>query len=388
MINFDRLVFGYTEFRISAEDTVRAADILLRGGISAKISDDGIIRVSSRYAQSVKGLFFEKLEFSVSESKGVFGMLKASGRRYGFLLALCFLIGIFLFFNGVVWDVRIEGASAEKEAQILSELAEAGLAVGTRWKNIDKSRVELDTLKISENISWLNINRRGSVAYVSVSEKLVFEEEVIPTGYANLVAARDCIIEEILVERGVAVVKAGETVRKGDLIISGVIPTELGGGAVYASGTVIGRYTDTLSVSVDSEGSRKRVLGRGLCELKFSFLNFSVNIFKRSGNFESDCDIIEEKSEFYSPNGKKLPIAVIRSFAVPYELERFTYSADELCAETARRLREQIAESTAGCDILRMRFFGDFTDIGYRMSAELLVSGAVGEVRKFELENK
>ena len=183
-------------------------------------------------------------------------------------------------------------------------------------------------------------------------------------------------------------VKVGQTVKKGDLLISGVIPTELGGGAVRASGVVKGRYSEGAAVSVP-KNAVKRVLGaRELCEVEIKIFGFSINIFQRYRNFDFECDIIEEKSEFCFNRGKKLPITVLRRYCEPIGYEPFTYSSDELCAEAGRLLREKNLALCDGRELLRIRTHGEFTDDGYFMSSELILSGEVGMIREFELEIK
>ena len=143
---------------------------------------------------------------------------------------------------GRVWDIRIEreeGDSDFSSALILEELEEAGLAVGDRWSRIDRDGVETALLSSSSHIGWVSITRTGAVAHVKVREKTKFRGEPVAEedGYANIVAAFDCVIEEITVVRGFAVVSVGDTVRAGDLLISGILPEEAGGGFCRAEGS-------------------------------------------------------------------------------------------------------------------------------------------------------
>ena len=46
---------------------------------------------------------------------------------------------------------------------------------------IDK--FEIDMLMNSDLVSWININRRGGVAYVSVADKIVYEENEETKGF-------------------------------------------------------------------------------------------------------------------------------------------------------------------------------------------------------------
>jgi hypothetical protein len=85
-------------------------------------------------------------------------------------------------------------------------LSHCGLEVGCRWNSLDRSEVEADVLSEYPSIAWININRRGTVAYVEIIErkKGEIQNSEQKRGYANLVASESCVIEEITVTRGVA----------------------------------------------------------------------------------------------------------------------------------------------------------------------------------------
>ena len=126
----------------------------------------------------------------------------------------------------------------------------------------------------STAVAWLNINRRGTVAYVTVLEKEVHGQEV-KEGYSNVVAACDAVIEEISVVRGVACVKVGDSVKKGDLLISGVLPEEQGGGFCYAEGEIFGRVSESISVSVDEYKIKKTEKNSEIAHLDIKIFGFS-----------------------------------------------------------------------------------------------------------------
>ena len=113
-----------------------------------------------------------------------------------------------------MWDIRIEGCDESYSDEIRKELTACGFSVGSSWSETDLGELEIEFLSKSQNVSWLNINRRGTVAYVTVLEKQVHEEEK-KEGYSNIIAECDAIIEEITVIHGVASVKVGDSVKKG-----------------------------------------------------------------------------------------------------------------------------------------------------------------------------
>ena len=388
MVRLDYLLLGYFEIEIFEADIWRAADLFFKNGVSLKLRVGNRIFAPARERSRIISILDGEIEYSVSEIKGMYGLWLRNSRRYGFFAAVFLSALLYLFLGCLVWDVRIEGCKSGREEEIIAELSECGLSVGTLWRNINKNEVETKALLLSDNISWLNINRRGTVAYVSVVDKVLHEEDPIPDGYANLVATRDCIIEEITVKRGVAVVKAGMSVKKGDLLISGVIPMQLGGGYCYADGVVVGRFSDGVTVEVGSYITEKVYSERTVQACSLKFFNFTINIFKRYGNLGETCDIIEETKPAVLPGGKKLPVSLTVKYAQNYTLKEQILSSDELVLLASERLRESILLYAKDKEILRMTTYGNFTENGYTMSTDIVCRGSVTEIGKFEVQTE
>ena len=303
-------------------------------------------------------------------------------------MALLLSTVLFLYLNSKVWDVRVYGVSAELSEVIKDELSQNGLYVGASWNGINKSRVEAAVLSGSDAISWLNINRRGTVAYVSAVEKNVNQSKPKPSGYANIVADRDCIIEDIIVRRGVAAVKIGESVKKGDLLISGIIPTELGGGFCYADGEIRGRYSDTVSVKVSQKEEYKIYTDEHIKSISLNIFNFSINIFKNYRNLSNMCDIIEEKSEFLLDGGKSMPIFFNKTVAREYSVEIRSLTEKEMSEKASELLRETLFDFLSDKELVSIKTGGKLRNSEYELKADLVVRGSVAKISNFEFKSE
>ncbi len=384
----DFLIFGYRKVTVEKKDLKNALNDLLRAGISVKIENSAFF-VSEREFKKVENLFRGKISYSASKPLGLLGKLRAYKARFGVILALLISLFLCLYSRSRVWDIRIEGASAEAEEKILEELGNFGFSVGASFRKIDKAKIEAEMLSASENVSWININQRGTVAYVKVIEKLTFEEEEEKNGYANIVAARDCIIEEITIKRGIALVKPGETVKKGQILISGVIPSELGGGFCYAEGEVIGRYVDEISLTVPEKESVKIESGREIYQKNIKIFNFSIKILKNYRKTEAECDIIKEKRTFLSFFGKKLPISRQCEHRVFYEECDVFYTKSEMIKLGTERMRDAVNSTLSDKNLLKIKTHGEFSGNDYILVTEYVATSDVAEAQEFHfLENK
>ena len=300
------------------------------------------------------------------------------------------LLGIILAFlsSNVVWDIKVEGNEHITDSAVIKALEDSGFEVGDFWLGCNKAEIESGVLLALPGVSWINLNRRGSVAYVrlveSESEDKNISEEA--KGYANIVASADCIIEELTVEKGVAAVKVGDVVKRGDLLISGILPSELGGGVCYAQGCVVGRMSDGVEVAVGREYERNVRKSEKLYECKVNFFNFSINIFKLYGNSPSECDIIENVKVYSLFGVKKIPISVRTKYIIEYNTDKGSYTDTELVQIASDRLSAAVLKRLVGCDLLKIKTTGRFTDDGYIIRSDLVFLSEVGVTQEFIVE--
>ena len=384
MVRADLFLLGYFRISIAAEDKRLVSDIFLKREISVTIRRDNTFIIPYRQKNRIEQLLSGRVSYEISEPLGLYGALVRNKKRYGAFLGIFFVAALFFLSSRIVWDVRIEGEYEGDEKEILAELSEAGLSVGRLWSRLDTAEIEMNTLEISDKIGWLNINRRGTVAYVVISEKDIHAPNVKPEGYANIVAARDCVIEEIIVKNGYATVKKGESVRKGDVLISGVIPTELGGGFCYAEGEVIGSYPEKISISVSEEKTEKHYAKKELCNSAVNFFGININIFKKTRQSEALCDIIKEKEQLTFV--KRLPITVEKTYCLPYEIKSISLSREEMTALASEKLAEALTEFLKDKEAKRLITSGEFFEGGYRMVCDTVVSSDVTEIKEFYTE--
>lgn len=384
MIRIDYLIFGYRRFEIDDKDIVRVAEIFLKNGISIKFYGN-IFYANEKKSRKIEQILSTRVKFSKSELLGFGGAVLKNKKRVGAICALVLTSVIFIFSSNRVWDVRIEGCETGKEDKIIRELSECGLSVGSSWSKTDTSRVEVEFLSKSEDVSWLNINRRGTVAYVTVIDKSSHDALDEKTGYANIVAECDAVIEEITVMRGIAAVKAGDTVKKGDLLISGVIPSEFGGGFCYAEGTVIGRISDNVKISVPEFKEEKVQNKKKLSGISIKILGFSANIFNLYRNSDENCDIIEEKKSL-SMFGVKFPVSINKKYSVSYLSETVCLTEDEMTGIALDKMTGALTDMLLEANLIRISTDGEFIDSSYVMNTSIVFSRQIGKELSFEVQ--
>ena len=150
----------------------------------------------------------------------------------------------------------------------------------------------------------------------------------------DIVAKKDGIIEEVLVKNGVEVVKVGDVVLKGDILISGIIDLEFfETKMVHAIGNVKARTSYEKVEEVNLLKVKKNYTGRtssryiveflnkDLFKLKFGeeYNNYdkidSVMNFKLFKNFIIPLKIKKEKRSYYYKNQEVLSMDIAKKEA-------------------------------------------------------------------------
>lgn len=185
----------------------------------------------------------------VQKRCGILFYLRRFRRRFGLA------VGVLLFFltlsalSSRIWVVNVVGNSTVSDSDIRGMLEPLGIRIGGSFDEIDLRELRLNALQQLPELTWLTVNQSGSIVTVEVKERTP-TAPLSDTAPANLVAACDGVILRVNAVAGQAVVKPGDAVTRGDLLISGVMDSSVGPQLKHASGSVIARTTHTLTVSV------------------------------------------------------------------------------------------------------------------------------------------
>lgn len=164
--------------------------------------------------------YFEDLglDFKVIKYKGISSLALFFQANVGLILGVVLsVVALVLAFN-TAFALRITPVEKVNSEALQEILQSVGVT-----KPFFKSR--LDTKKLNEEISKLDgvalssVFFRGCVLHIEINEELG-DEQIEKPDFLPIVAEYDCIIEQLIVERGTALVSVGESVRKGDILIA------------------------------------------------------------------------------------------------------------------------------------------------------------------------
>ncbi|MBE6534039.1 MAG: hypothetical protein E7678_03610 [Ruminococcaceae bacterium] len=299
-------------------------------------------------------LFFERkflklakdasIEFTVISRRGIPALIFRHRMRAGILAGLIFSVIIFIFSSNLVWDIRIDGAINIDERELRATFAECGLEIGSKLRDIDADVLENQILILSDKISWVSVNLSNNVANVEIREiDYAPPDEYGDALYSNVVASQNGIIVGFEDVRGTISVDIGDSVCKDQLLISGISGEK--GSSTYltnAHGRVFAEVEETIEIKIPKKYTKKVTKEEIKEEKSLIFFKKKINFFSNSRNLPPFYDKIDIVENFYTVNGKKLPIAVGTVKYIEYEELEFTRTQAEMLnlayAELYRRI--------------------------------------------------
>lgn len=236
----------------------------------------------------------EGIEIEIVEKSGLPYIFSArKGRRVALFAPL--LIMVFLFLSTqIIWHVNVIDATREEEELILAELKKLGVKKGALKFTIDQSHVKNRILIDNPSLMWLWVDLKGASAIVKFAPRDMAPPLYDENEFYNVYSTRDAVITKITATNGVAKVKVGDTVLKGQLLIEGTMPED--GESIkyiHATGEVLGSVWEEKTVIIPKKKEIRTPNGEKVEHLSIKFKNFLVKLYINSSISYPDYDIIE-----------------------------------------------------------------------------------------------
>lgn len=136
-----------------------------------------------------------------------------------------FLVSLYVL-SSFVWTVEVEGTVMVNPEIIYNLLEEKGVSPGAYKGDLNLWNIENELLIEIPELSWISIELKGTKAIARVVEAVKPPKLIDSQLPCNIIAAKDGIIHQLIVLEGEAVVEVEDTVREGQLLVSGIIEHE------------------------------------------------------------------------------------------------------------------------------------------------------------------
>lgn len=263
-------------------------------------------------------------------------LIKKGRKNINFVLGILSFFVMLFFLSTRIWGIEVDGQNYYTKENIISYLDTQNIYGGMYSKKVDCKKIEKKIRRYYDNIGWVSVNRNGSRLIINIRE--MSKDDIERKGSpADLVASEDGKIVSIVTSAGVAKVKAGKSVKKGRVLISGVVPIigdndeVLRKAKVKAEGIVILQSSERFYGSFKKKQKKKVYTGRRKEVYKILAFNKEFFIHNPLNDLETSkkCDILYDGGCVCPFLSKRFPVSVWKIIFEKYKYVDVEYSLDE-----------------------------------------------------------
>ena len=240
-----------------------------------------------------------------------FVMKKYKKRKLFFIFLFLIVIAIYIL-SKFIWNIEITGNEKIDANEIIKTLEEDGLKIGVMKNKINKEEIINKIRYQREDIAWIGIEIDGTNAIVKIVEADSKPEIIDENDYCNVVASKDAVISKISAQNGTLMVKEGDQVKKGDILIAGWMEGKYTGkNYVNANGSVKAKVMYSQTEKISKKEIKREQTGNFENKYAIKFNNFKINLYKTLSKYENyDTMYMDKKIKLFS--NFYLPIEVIK----------------------------------------------------------------------------
>ena len=215
---------------------------------------------------------------------------------FGFILFL----GIIFFLSSLIWNIEIVGNERVKTEEIIKILEKEEIKRGIIKYKIDKDYIKYLLLNEFDNLSFLSVDIKGTKLLIEMKEQDLPPERINRDVPCNIVATKKGVILKAIARNGRAVVRKGDVVKEGDILITGVILDEHSQKQilVHAEGEVLAKTIYSHRIDEPTIKTIKEETGRTYTRREFKIGDKGVQFFKGEIPFKDYIEEVEEVKPF------------------------------------------------------------------------------------------
>ncbi|WAA11497.1 sporulation protein YqfD [Fervidibacillus halotolerans] len=338
-------VFGYVTVQLIGDGIERFVNRLIKDQVplwNMKREDEHSItfQMSIQHIPFLKkAVRHHRLKIRFIEKKGLPFLYQKAKSYSGFFLSIFLAILLILLLSNMIWKIEIRGASPELQYKILKQLQGMGIRKGQLLLFVDDPQtIQRKITELNDEITWIGVKLKGTTYYFQVVEKERPEERELASPQ-HLIAKKEAVIVDYFIEKGQPVIKRNEYVKRGQILVSGVIGTEENKQSIAAEGKVWGKTWYKADVSVKLQSEWKVFTGERKTKKYLEFFHFKLPIWGVQPSHFDQSEIEQTKATIKFLKWT-LPISFISETIYEVETVTKTYSYEE-----AKRLALQKARA-------------------------------------------
>ncbi len=322
------------------------------------------------------------IRVDVLEKNGLPFFWRHMKKRIVFVIGILFCMAFLITMMQKIWCIQVEGNRKITDEEMIGFLAEQEVGIGSSISDLSYEDLEFEIRGHFADITWVSVVRKGTTLIVRVKENDFYNEMAVYEDHTDLTAEYDGVILSMVVRQGVPLVKIGDTVAKGDILVQGAVP-------VLDENAQICKYQychAQADILIRTTEHYEQMLNR-VHEVKVygtPVRNYQLGIGTRMLNIGRSChaELIQTEKQMHQLvlfDYLYLPLYFNRVEYVPYEIVEETYTKEEAEALLYTELEKYLYElSEKGVQIVRKDVKIIENGLTMQIVAELTLDRSVG----------
>ena len=294
-----------------------------------------------------------KCSVHITKKHGLPFFLYKHKKRKALVIGIIIFFAILSFLTQFIWIIEITGNENITYEEILKCANDGGLHTGMPAGRVNSAEIQSYMMTNMEKLSFVSVNRKGSTVTIDVREREDKRKHFDKDTPTNIVASKSGVIESILVQSGTAIVKKGDIVYEGQLLVSGAEDSKvLGIKYSHSDAEIKARVWYEETVELPYYKVEKVKTGNIKSKNKLKIFDFSINLFIKNKILFEKYDILSYTKYISLGNGKIIPFGIEINKYSEYTEKRTKLSA----YETKKYLTEKFDKMCKGSEIVKRDF--------------------------------
>ena len=270
-----------------------------------------------------------KCKIKIKSKQGLPFIFNKYKKRKIFVIGLAMVLITIFTLSKFIWNIEVIGNEKINADEIIQIANENNLKIGKFKNKVDTKKI-INKLRLErDDTAWIGIEIKGTNAIIKIVESIPKPNIIDDEEFCNIVATKDAIIKKISAQNGTPVVKEGEIVKKGTVLIAGWLEGKYTGTRyVHATGSVQGKVWYTQKERIYFKQQKKEQTGNVENKYSLNINNFKINFNKGVSKFKN-YDTIETNKKVKLFSNFYLPIELIKITNTEVNITDITYTLEE-----------------------------------------------------------
>lgn len=268
-------------------------------------------------------------------------------RRKGFFIGILLCVILVYVMSLFIWDISVLGGSKYTPEAMLKFLENDKIYTGILKKKVDCQEIEENIRLTYKDIGWVSAEIKGTRLIIKLTETNMPAPAKIAREPSHITATKNGIIKSIITREGTPQVKEGEVVKKGDILVSGLLTIKGDFDEVLRIQPVVADADIVCKSYYDYQNSFSmdyidRIYS-GHIKKGYYFILFGKKLFLYNPRNPYDkYDIIVDENALHVTDSFYLPFRFGKITTREYEAVHKTYSEEQATAIAAARLQRYL----------------------------------------------